>query len=113
MVDFKSYVKIALKFKGGIFMGQESIWVRDLETGKLMRVPTRNIQQQIKVSDVKNGKIPSVVNNSPKKSKSSDEQKISNTSVKVTPVAAGTGELTAVADNGITTTADVTVSAGE
>ena len=49
---------------------------------------------------------------------SSDEEvftvtKISNTSVKVHPVAAGTGELTAVADNGVTTTADVTVSAGE
>ena len=49
---------------------------------------------------------------------SSDEDvftitKISNTSIKVHPVAAGTGEITAVADNGVTTTADVTVSAGE
>lgn len=49
---------------------------------------------------------------------SSDEEvftvtKISNTSVKVIPVSAGTGVLTALAENGVSTTADVTVSAGE
>ena len=37
--------------------------------------------------------------------------KISNSSVKVVPVAAGTGVLTALGENGVTTTADVTVSA--
>ena len=47
---------------------------------------------------------------------SSDEdvftvEKISNTSIKLYPKATGTGELTAVADNGKTTTADVTVQA--
>jgi len=47
---------------------------------------------------------------------SSDEdvftvEKISNTSIKLYPKATGTGELTAVADNGKTTTADITVQA--
>ena len=36
--------------------------------------------------------------------------KISNTSIKVTPVGVGTATLTAVADNGVTTTATVTVT---
>ena len=36
--------------------------------------------------------------------------KISNTSVKVTPVAVGEGVLTAIAENGVKTTADVTVT---
>ena len=49
---------------------------------------------------------------------SSDEEvftvtKVSNTSVKVVPVAAGTGTLTAVSENGLTDTSAVTVSAGE
>ena len=49
---------------------------------------------------------------------SSDEEvftvtKVSNTSVKVSPVAAGTGTLTARAENGLTDTSAVTVSAGE
>ena len=49
---------------------------------------------------------------------SSDEEvftvtKVSNTSVKVVPVAAGTGTLTATAENGLTDTSAVTVSAGE
>ena len=49
---------------------------------------------------------------------SSDEEvftvtKVSNTSVKVVPVAAGTGTLTALAENGLTDTSAVTVSAGE
>lgn len=49
---------------------------------------------------------------------SSDEEvftvtKVSNTSVKVSPVAAGTGTLTALAENGLTDTSAVTVSAGE
>ncbi len=49
---------------------------------------------------------------------SSDEEvftvtKVSNTSVKVSPVAAGTGTLTARAENGLTDTSAVTVSAGQ
>ena len=49
---------------------------------------------------------------------SSDEEvftvsKVSNTSVKVVPVAAGSGTLTAVSENGLTDTSAVTVSAGE
>ena len=49
---------------------------------------------------------------------SSDEEvftvtKVSNTSVKVVPVAAGTGTLTAVSENGKSDTSAVTVSAGE
>ena len=49
---------------------------------------------------------------------SSDEEvftvtKVSNTSVKVSPVAAGSGTLTARAENGLTDTSAVTVSAGE
>lgn len=49
---------------------------------------------------------------------SSDEEvftvtKVSNTSVKVVPVAAGTGTLTALAENGLSDTSAVTVSAGE
>ncbi len=49
---------------------------------------------------------------------SSDEEvftvtKVSNTSVKVSPVAAGTGTLTATAENGLKDTSAVTVSAGE
>ena len=38
--------------------------------------------------------------------------KVSNTSVKVHPVSAGTGTLTAISENGKTDTSDVTVSAG-
>lgn len=49
---------------------------------------------------------------------SSDEEvftvtKVSNTSVKVVPVAAGTGTLSAIAENGLSDTSAVTVSAGE
>ena len=49
---------------------------------------------------------------------SSDEEvftvtKVSNTSVKVVPVAAGTGTLTAVSENGLSDTSAVTVSAGQ
>lgn len=49
---------------------------------------------------------------------SSDEEvftvtKVSNTSVKVVPVSAGTGTLTALAENGLTDTSAVTVSSGE
>lgn len=48
---------------------------------------------------------------------SSDEEvftvtKVSNTSVKVVPVSAGTGTLTAIAENGLSDTSAVTVSAG-
>lgn len=49
---------------------------------------------------------------------SSDEEvftvtKVSNSSVKVVPVSAGTGTLTAIAENGLSDTSAVTVSAGE
>lgn len=49
---------------------------------------------------------------------SSDEEvftitKVSNSSIKVVPVAAGSGVLTATGENGVYTTADVTVSAGQ
>ena len=49
---------------------------------------------------------------------SSDEEvftvtKVSNTSVKVVPVGAGTGTLSAIAENGLSDTSAVTVSAGE